>query len=88
MNEDGKPREISRDRRRVLGVAGAAALVTGAAQLGVFGSAIANASVKGKPDLIAGAGMKYRHLTFDVGHNVPQEAPRRFAEAVVAVDHF
>jgi pimeloyl-ACP methyl ester carboxylesterase len=29
---------------------------------------------------------KYRHLTFDVGHNVPQEAPLEFAEAVVAVD--
>jgi pimeloyl-ACP methyl ester carboxylesterase len=31
---------------------------------------------------------EYRHLTFDVGHNVPQEAPEKFAEAVVAVDHF
>jgi pimeloyl-ACP methyl ester carboxylesterase len=25
---------------------------------------------------------KYRHRTFDVGHNVPQEAPREFAQAV------
>jgi hypothetical protein len=31
---------------------------------------------------------EYRHLTFDVGHNVPQEAPEKFAEAVVAVNHF
>jgi pimeloyl-ACP methyl ester carboxylesterase len=30
---------------------------------------------------------KYRHLTLPVGHNVPQEAPRAFAEAVIAADH-
>jgi pimeloyl-ACP methyl ester carboxylesterase len=30
---------------------------------------------------------KYKHLTFNVGHNVPQEAPKAFADAVVAVDH-
>lgn len=30
---------------------------------------------------------KYRHLTFPVGHNVPQEAPRDFASAVIAADH-
>jgi len=24
----------------------------------------------------------------DVGHNLPQEAPQAFAEAIVAVDHF
>jgi pimeloyl-ACP methyl ester carboxylesterase len=29
---------------------------------------------------------KYRHLTFPVGHNVPQEAPRDFANAVIAAD--
>jgi pimeloyl-ACP methyl ester carboxylesterase len=29
---------------------------------------------------------KYRHHTFDVGHDVPQEAPREFAEAVVEAD--
>jgi len=29
---------------------------------------------------------KYRHRTFDVGHNVPQEAPREFAQAVVDAD--
>jgi pimeloyl-ACP methyl ester carboxylesterase len=29
---------------------------------------------------------KYRHRTFDVGHNVPQEAPREFAQAVMDVD--
>ncbi|MEU4428318.1 alpha/beta hydrolase [Actinoplanes sp. NPDC024001] len=29
---------------------------------------------------------KYRHRTFDVGHNVPQEAPREFARAVVDAD--
>ena len=30
---------------------------------------------------------KYEHMTFPVGHNVPQEAPKDFAEAVVRVDH-
>jgi pimeloyl-ACP methyl ester carboxylesterase len=30
---------------------------------------------------------KYEHRTFNVGHNVPQEAPRAFARAVVDVDH-
>jgi pimeloyl-ACP methyl ester carboxylesterase len=30
---------------------------------------------------------KYEHMTFPVGHNVPQEAPEAFAEAVVRVDH-
>ncbi|GAA2845945.1 alpha/beta hydrolase [Actinoplanes cyaneus] len=29
---------------------------------------------------------KYRHRTFDVGHNVPQEAPREFAQAVIDAD--
>jgi pimeloyl-ACP methyl ester carboxylesterase len=28
----------------------------------------------------------YRHLTFPVGHNVPQEAPQEFANAVIAAD--
>jgi hypothetical protein len=31
---------------------------------------------------------KYDHRTFDVGHNVPQEAPQAFAQAVVDVDRF
>ncbi len=31
---------------------------------------------------------KYQHRVFDVGHNVPQEAPRAFARAVIDVDHF
>jgi pimeloyl-ACP methyl ester carboxylesterase len=30
---------------------------------------------------------KYEHRVFNVGHNVPQEAPRAFAQAVVDVDH-
>ena len=30
---------------------------------------------------------KYRRLTLPVGHNVPQEAPRAFAKAVIAADH-
>jgi hypothetical protein len=30
---------------------------------------------------------KYRHLTFPAGHNVPQEAPQDFADAVIAADH-
>jgi pimeloyl-ACP methyl ester carboxylesterase len=30
---------------------------------------------------------RYRHRTFDVGHNVPQEAPRDFAQAVIDADH-
>jgi pimeloyl-ACP methyl ester carboxylesterase len=29
---------------------------------------------------------KYLHRTFDVGHNVPQEAPRDFAQAVIDAD--
>ncbi|BBH67737.1 alpha/beta hydrolase [Actinoplanes sp. OR16] len=29
---------------------------------------------------------KYQHRTFDVGHNVPQEAPREFARAVMDAD--
>jgi pimeloyl-ACP methyl ester carboxylesterase len=31
---------------------------------------------------------KYEHQTLPVGHNVPQEAPQGFAEAVVKVGHF
>lgn len=31
---------------------------------------------------------KYDHRTFDVGHNVPQEAPQAFAQAVADVDRF
>jgi len=30
---------------------------------------------------------KYQHRTFDVGHNVPQEAPRDFTRAVIDADH-
>ena len=29
---------------------------------------------------------KYDHRTFDVGHNVPQEAPWAFAQAVIDAD--
>jgi pimeloyl-ACP methyl ester carboxylesterase len=29
---------------------------------------------------------KYEHRTFDVGHNVPQEAPAEFAQAVTDAD--
>lgn len=35
-------------------------------------------------DLFTGA---YEHRTFDVGHNVPQEAPEAFAHAVIDVGH-
>ncbi|WP_432182702.1 alpha/beta fold hydrolase [Streptomyces sp. NBC_00063] len=31
---------------------------------------------------------KYEHRTLAVGHNLPQEAPTAFAQAVVDVDHF
>jgi pimeloyl-ACP methyl ester carboxylesterase len=31
---------------------------------------------------------KYGHRVFPVGHNVPQEAPGAFAQAVIDVDHF
>jgi len=31
---------------------------------------------------------KYEHRVFAVGHNVPQEAPRDFAQAVIDVDRF
>jgi pimeloyl-ACP methyl ester carboxylesterase len=30
---------------------------------------------------------KYEHRAFKVGHNVPQEAPRAFAQAVIDADH-
>jgi pimeloyl-ACP methyl ester carboxylesterase len=30
----------------------------------------------------------YEHRVFRVGHNVPQEAPREFAQSVIDVDHF
>jgi pimeloyl-ACP methyl ester carboxylesterase len=29
----------------------------------------------------------YKHMTFPVGHNVPQEAPEAFAKAVIEADH-
>jgi hypothetical protein len=29
---------------------------------------------------------KYKHMTFPVGHNVPQEAPEAFAKVVIAAD--
>jgi pimeloyl-ACP methyl ester carboxylesterase len=33
---------------------------------------------------------KYTHRTIDggIGHNLPQEAPQAFAQAIVDVDHF
>jgi hypothetical protein len=31
---------------------------------------------------------EYRLLTGGVGHNLPQEAPRDFAKAVIDVDHY
>jgi pimeloyl-ACP methyl ester carboxylesterase len=31
---------------------------------------------------------KYAHETLPVGHNVPQEAPQAFAEAIVEVDGY
>jgi len=31
---------------------------------------------------------KYAHETLPVGHNVPQEAPKAFADAIVRVDGF
>ena len=31
---------------------------------------------------------KYKHRVFPVGHNVPQEAPAAFAQAVIDVSHF
>jgi len=30
---------------------------------------------------------KYEHRVFNVGHNVPQEAPRAFAQAVIDAGH-
>jgi pimeloyl-ACP methyl ester carboxylesterase len=30
---------------------------------------------------------RYQHRVFDVGHNVPQEAPGPFAQAVIDADH-
>ncbi|MGW3496307.1 alpha/beta fold hydrolase [Streptomyces sp. NPDC001020] len=43
-------------------------------------------NVSGYPDKFTG---KYEHRTLiDIGHNLPQEAPTAFAQAVVDVDHF
>jgi len=30
----------------------------------------------------------YRLITGGVGHNIPQEAPQAFAQAIIDVDHF
>jgi len=62
------------------------------------GIAVPTITIDGKYDPFtpAGDGSAYRdkftgtyeHRTFDVGHNVPQEAPQAFARAVIDVDHF
>lgn len=60
--------------------------------------AVATITIDGKYDPFTPAGDgsayrsmftgKYDHRTFDVGHNVPQEAPQAFARAVMDVDRF
>jgi hypothetical protein len=171
MDTSEVPGDINHDRRRFLGVAGAAALAVGVTQLGRIGSATAQTGRVGSARLAAAglaaastafgpvkqidAGVlnvgyvdagpadarpvillhgfpydihsfvevapllaargyrvivpymrghgtppgdgalyrahftdKYGHRTFDVGHNVPQEAPQAFAQTVVDVDRF
>jgi len=58
--------------------------------------AVPTITVDGKQDPFTPAGNgsayrdkftgKYEHRVFDVGHNVPQEAPRAFAQAVIDAD--
>jgi hypothetical protein len=75
------------DRRDFLGTA---AMTVAAAQLGALGSAAAQTSVGTLKQIDAGVlsiGYSHRVLT-DIGHNVPQEAPREFAKAIVDVDGY
>lgn len=53
-----------------------------------IGSDFDGAASDGKPYRARFSG-KYSHRVLkDIGHNVPQEAPRAFAEAVVEVDSY
>jgi pimeloyl-ACP methyl ester carboxylesterase len=38
--------------------------------------------------LATSRGYDYRLITVGVGHNIPQEAPQAFAQAIVDVDAF
>jgi pimeloyl-ACP methyl ester carboxylesterase len=59
--------------------------------------AVPTITIDGKSDPFTAAGDgsayrdkftgKYEHRVFDVGHNVPQEAPQAFAQAVIDADH-
>lgn len=64
-------RMIDHDRRRLFGTT---ALTVAAAQLGMIGSAKAQAEQA-----------KHRLIKGGVGHNRPQEAPQAFAEAIMDV---
>jgi pimeloyl-ACP methyl ester carboxylesterase len=48
--------------------------------------AVPTITIDGKYDPFTHFTGMYRHRTFDVGHNVPQEAPREFTQAVVDAD--
>jgi len=54
MDASERPGDVNHDRRRFLGAAGAAALAVGATQLGMIGSAKAQASTAGSAGLATG----------------------------------
>lgn len=74
------PGEISHDRRRFLGTAGAAAPAVGAAQLGMTGSAKAQTTGAGSAGLAAAAPRDELRESFDLG--VHGTEARRGAGAV------
>ena len=70
--------ETHYDRRRFLGTT---AMTIAAAQLGMMG--LANAQPRQTKPSYA-----HRIIQGGVGHNLPQEAPRAFTEAVLDVDGY
>lgn len=91
-------RNVDRDRRLFL-----AAAATSVAGGGLIGSARAQSATKGAGNtsfaairqieaglLNVGYAEAYEHQVVKggVGHNLPQEAPKAFAQAVVDVDRF
>jgi len=76
--------EINQDRRRFLGTA---TMTLAATQLGMLRSADAQSS-KAKsadvPPIKPGTNTSFGSLK-QIGHNLPQEAPQAFAQAVVDV---
>jgi nitrous oxide reductase len=70
--------DISWDRRRFLGTA---AMMMAAAQCGIIDAAQAQSRTTPPADA-------HRVITGGIGHNLPQEAPQAFADAVLEVDRY